>query len=69
MPQTIRSEGRIIIPAEEFNNFVLAKLNEPAGTFVALSEPKVTNNGSQIEVLFSTATDFQPGPPVWPPTA
>jgi hypothetical protein len=58
---TIRSEGKINIPMEEFNNWVISKLGLPQGTFVALAAPVLLTD--RIDVSYATATDFQPGPP------
>jgi len=65
MPNTIRSEGRLIIPATDYNAWLLTQLKPATGTFVSFSTTRVV--GDRLETLFATATDFQPGPPEWPP--
>lgn len=64
MSNTIRSEGKLSIPMDTYVAWLTAQLNEPAGTFVAFGP--TTFLGDRLDIPFSTATDYQPGPPAEP---
>jgi hypothetical protein len=61
MANTIRSEGKLIVPMDTYLTWLTSQLNPQPGTFVAFGPTVFLDD--RLETEFATATDFQPSPP------